>query len=587
MRERTERRRRFNKRNELMILSLAAALGFTLMLFSPVEVYTANPDSFGVEFRYIAVPMLCFAVLTTAALAGLMNLLLFISEKLCSVFSKALLGLLFAFFAQSVFMEGNMPIVIQNDTRYNEYKTSVYANAVIFFLVFISPLAVHIAVKLIKKESSKENSMGAWMTAGFAAAIFIFNMGSSGLKLLNVDLDGYKGVHRQYLSYEPVMSLSKEENIVVFLTDRLDREWLDDVIEGYPELENEFSGFTYYRNNVSEGTSTFPVVPSMLTASNYKGEEWPDYLSNAWSGETVAKKLKNSGYNVYLVPDSITTLSSVSQVNGQCDNVKEYRECELRLRIFGKRAVLPVMVKLSLARMSPYVMKHRLTYWMGANFTRNFFAADDKSDAVGPQSNVNGDIKFYQYMKNNGLNSESEAKTFTFVHLNCAHAVDSSISSIYGFSGASDVYSTIRGDLEIILEYIRSLKEMGVFDNTTIIVLGDHGRAPRELKGGQDALNSAITSALLIKPARAAEERLKIDSDSELSTAFFSASILEYAGIDHSEYGYSYNDIINGGISTERFLRSYDFAGYGRMVYKALYKIVGNARDFENWERVE
>lgn len=570
-----------------MILLLAASLGFTLMLFSPAEVYAANPDSFGVEFHFIAVPMLFFAVLTTAVLTGLMNLLLLISEKLCSVFSKVLLGLLFAFFAQSVFMEGRMPVVIGNDTRYEEYKPAIYANAVIFVLIFISPFAVHIAARLIKKSGSKSDAAGAWLTAGLAAAIFAFNLGSSGLKLLNTDMDGYDGVHRQYLSYEPAMSLSKEENIVVFLTDRLDSEWLDDVIEGYPEIEDELGGFTYYRNNVSEGTSTFPVVPSILTASDYRGEEWRDYLSRAWSGETVAKKLKNSGYNVYLMPDRITTLSSISQINGQCDNIKEYSDGELKLRIFGKRAVFPVMFRLSLARMSPYALKHILTYWLGANFTRNFFAADDKSDAVGPQSSVDGDMKFYQYLKNNGLNIESEAKTFTFVHLNCAHTVDSSISSIYRFTGASDVYSTIRGDLEIIFEYIRRMKELGIFDNSTIIILGDHGRAPRELKGAQDALDGAITSALLIKPARAAEERLKTDSDSELSTAFFSASILEYAGIDHSGYGYSYNDIINSGISTERFLRSYDFAGYGRMVYQALYKIVGNARDFENWERIE
>lgn len=570
-----------------MILALAASFGFTLMLFSPAEVYAANPDAFSAEFRFIALPMLCFAVLTTASLAVLMNIFLLISEKLCSAFSRTLLGLLLAFFAQSAFMEGRMPIVIGNDTRYEKYKPAIYANAAIFVLIFLAPFAVHIAAKLMKKDGAKENAAGAWLTAGLAAAIFAFNLGSSAFKLLNTDTDGYDGVHRQYLSYEPAMSLSKEGNIVVFLADRLDSRWLDDVMEGYPELKSEFSGFTYYRGNISTGTSTFPVVPSMLTAEDYSGEEWADFLSKAWSGETVTRKLKSSGYSVYLMPDSITTLSSTAQISGQCDNIREYGEDELKLQIFGKRAVFPVMVRLSLARMSPYALKHGLTYWLGANFTRGFFRADGKADALGSQASIYGDMSFYRYLKNNGLNADSEAKTFTFVHLNCAHTVDSAISSIYGFSGTPDVYSTIRGDLEIIFEYIRQMKALGVFDNTTIIVLGDHGRAPRELKGKQTALDGAITAALLIKPADAAAEELKTDSDSELSIGNFSASILEYAGIDHSEYGCSYSDVIDGGISSERFLRSYDFAGYGRMVYQALYKIVGNARDFENWERIE
>ena len=131
------------------------------------------------------------------------------------------------------------------------------------------------------------------------------------------------------------------------------------------------------------------------------------------------------------------------------------------------------------------------------------------------------------------------------------------------------------------------MKSLGVFDNSTIIILGDHGRAPAELKGNQTTLDSAITSALLIKPANEDAHPLKIDSESELSIDLFTSSILEYANIDNSDFGYSYNDVIENNISRERVLRSYDFAGYGRMVYQAMYHITGNAREFENWIQSE
>lgn len=576
---------RFNKRNELMIIAAALSFGFTLMLFSPTEFYASNPSAFMVEYRIFALPMLGFAVLTSAAVIMLLNILLYIKEELCSIVTWILLGLLLAFFTQSVFMEKSMPIVIPNDIRYDEYKTDIIINSVIFWAIAAAPVLT--AAILLTRKKKKLRDVTAWIAFGSFAVIFLFNFSSSGIRLLRTDLKSYEGVHRQYLSYEPAMSLSKDENIVVFLTDRLDREWMDDILEEYPDLKEELDGFTYYRNNVSFGTSTFPVVPSILTGGSYDGEEWAEFLSVAWSGKTLPRQLRENGYKVYLMPDSITTLSSTSQIHDQCDNIREYDEDELKLRIFGKRAVFPVMIRLSLARMVPYAMKHSLYYWLGANFCRNFYEETERPDALGPQCSVIGDMKFYNNLKNIGLKSDSTSKTFTFVHLNCAHTVDSGISSVYGFTESPDVYSTIRGDLEIISEYIRQMKREGVFDNSTIIILGDHGRAPAELKGNQTTIDGAITSALLIKPANGESHALKTDSESELSIDLFTSSILEYAGIDNSDYGYSYNDVIENDISRERILRSYDFAGYGRMTYQAAYRINGNAREFENWEQIE
>ena len=565
-----DRCRRFNIKNELMIIAAALSFGFTLMLFSPTEFYTANPSAFMVEYRIFALPMLGLAVLTSAVLALLLNIFLFISEELCRILSRVLLGLLLAFFVQSVFMEGTMPIVIPNDIRYNKYKTAILLNSVIFWTIAAAPFATGAIFGFLKKKRFR--SVEAWIIFGAFAVLFAFNFGSVGIKLLRTDLKSFEGVHKQYLSYEPAMSLSKDENIVVFLADRLDREWMDDILEEYPDLKSELDGFTYYRNNVSIGTSTFPTVPSILTGEEYNGEEWAEFLTEAWSGATLARQLRDDGYSVYLMPDSITTLSSPYQIYDQCDNVKEYSEDELKLRIFGKRAVFPIMIRLSLARMVPYALKHQMYYWLGANFCRNFYKDTTRSDALGPQCSVIGDMKFYNNL-NIGLNSESSAKTFSFIHLNCAHTVDSEISSVYEFSANPDIYSTIRGDFEIISEYIRQMKREGVFDNSTIIILGDHGRAPAELKGKQTALDSGITAALLIKPAYGENEPLKTDSNSELSIDLFTSSVLEYAGIDNSEYGYSYNDVIENNISRERVLRSYDFAGYGRMVYQAVYRI--------------
>ena len=46
----------------------------------------------------------------------------------------------------------------------------------------------------------------------------------------------------------------------------------------------------------------------------------------------------------------------------------------------------------------------------------------------------------------------------------------------------------LRGDFKIIKTYIEQLKELGIYDNTTIIVTADHGYFYGELKQPQTCL---------------------------------------------------------------------------------------------------
>ena len=156
---------------------------------------------------------------------------------------------------------------------------------------------------------------------------------------------------------------------------------------------------------------------------------------------------------------------------------------------------------------------------------------------------------------------------------------------MYDDSADVDRWVTTRGDFEILFYYFDQLKKLGIYDNTTIIVLGDHGRAPDEVeREGKEGLDSPIVTALLVKPANAESGKLKLDDKAELSLDFFPASVIEYAGIDHKDFGTSFNDVIEGGLHPDRWLQTYEWGGYGKVIYKTLYKITGDARDFANWE---
>ena len=575
---------RFNKKNELSIILLSISVCFTVFFFSPVDIFLGNQREFVVDFKHIAIPLLLTALAASAVLIGFLNLLLLIKEWLCQGFSRLILGFLLAIYIQSLFLNSKMTSLTGDDAKYTDNMTSVMINIFVLSVIFFLPLALYIIAKARPKNKILNAGKGAVLPY-LAGLIFVMQFVGVGTSILRADFKKYNRSYTRYLSYEPSMSLSKEGNVVVFLTDRLDSLWMDEVIDRYPDVKDYFDGFTFYQNNISHNTNTFPSVPQMLTNYRYKGTEWADYTSKAWEGETVPKVLTENGYNVNLLIDSLTTYSTVNQLEGQCYNIKDCDSDDIKFNYLGDGGIIPTMTQISLSRLSPYAMKSYFTLGLGSNLSSKFIEyKNDYPDIMPMAIGVSSDIDYYNYLRRNKLNADSDEKTFTFVHLNCSHGSSPETVNLYDTHEKVDIYSTTRGGFQILFEYFNQMKKLGVYDNTTIIVLGDHGRAPAEIEiDDEPGLTSAITTALLVKPAGERGE-LKLDRYSELSNDFFPASVLEYAGIDHSAFGLSYKDVIDGDLHPDRYMQTFDWGGYGKVIYKAYYKVTGDARDFDNWE---
>ena len=579
---------RFSKKNEISIILLSLALSFTIFFFSPLDIFLGNQREFVVNFKYVAIPMLLTALACTAALFLIQNLLLIIKEWLYQGFARLLFGFLLAIYTQSLFLNSKMTSITGDDAHYTDDTVFVLKNIAILGAILLIPLILFIIAKLKPKNKILNAGKGNILPY-VSGLIFVMQLAGTGSSIASADFSKYNNTYTQYLSYEPAMSLSKDENVVVFLTDRLDSFWMDGVIERYPDVNEKFEGFTFYQNNVSHNTNTFPSVPQMLTHHYYKGSDWAAYTSEAWDQNTVPRVLTENGYNVNLLIDKLTTYSSTGQISDQCSNIKNCDDNGVTFNYVGEGGIIPTMSQIAFSKLSPYAFKSFFTTGLGSNLSADFITYDhDMPDMMPSAVGVDSDLKYYDYIKNNHITADSDKKTFTFVHLNCSHGRDADTAALYDPDEKVDIYSTTRGAFEILFEYFEQMKKAGVYDNTTIIVLGDHGRAPEEIEiDDLDHLTSPIVTALLVKPANAKNEPLKVDRDTELSNDFFPASVIEYAGIDHEEFGTSYQDVIEGDLHPDRFMQTFDWHGYGNVKYKAYYKITGDARDFDNWEELE
>lgn len=575
--------KKFCKKNVLIILTLSVTFGFTVFFFTPIQIFINNQTAFSVGFKTFVLTMFVSSAVVSLIAAILFVLILQVRQNKFASYSRLFFGWILAMYVQSLFFNKRTSPLTGDDLNYDGNKVSVVINLIVFCLIIFLPLILHGIVRTAK------NCGKDILIPCVSGVIFIIQLVGTCVSVFGADLSGRNGLHTKYLAIKPTLSLSEDENIVVFLTDRLDGLWADEILELYPDMADNLEGFTFYQNNVAHNTNTFPSVPQMLTNSYYKGEEWVDYIACAWNGNTLPKILTENGYDVNLLIDNLTTYSSLVQLDGQCHNISECPSDDIEMNYMGMCGIIPKMFRLSMSRLSPYALKSGFISGSGTNISHDFVIYTDETlDCVPASVGAEFDLKYYDCLKQYGLNADNKNKIFSFVHLNGAHGASSDIAALYDDSLEVNVGSSVRGDFQIIFEYIEEMKRLGVYDNSTIIILGDHGRVPVEIEeDNEPGLTSAITTALFIKSKNAPRTILKVDRNSELSNDFFFASILEYAGIDHKEFGYSYNDIVEGRLHIDRYMQTFDGRCFGKIVYKNCYKITGDARDFDNWEAID
>lgn len=566
----------YDKKKIITVMFLSVSLSFTVFFFSPTDIFLGNQKEFYIGANHIFISLLLLAICGSFVLT-LIGILALKHKTVYNVVTSLLFGLLLAFYVQMLFFNGRMTVMRTVDLSYDSINFFNMFNFIIMYLIFMAPLILTVLREKYNGNNALMNFAKGKVILYLSAFIFAMQFfGSIGMLVSNgIYAPDNSSIY--CFDLEPIFSLSKEENITIFLVDTLDGKWMDDTLERYPEINEKLEGFTYYQNNVSRYSSTFPSVPCMLSNKEYdhKNENKYDYLNEVWQDENLFTIISKNNYKVNILADNTTTFNSFFQLSDY-NNVVQAEKSDYYVNYFGKYGVIDTMVNLSLAKLLPYLFKNIFIFNIYDTPSENFLIFnDDLSNYSAAMVSMITDIKLDKYINEYGMNTDSKQKNFSFIHMNGVHSPYTEISSLDPSfnenTETADIISTTRGCFEILFKYFDIMKDLGVYDSSTIIIIADHG----------DPLN-CTTSALLIKQQNAEHDPLKFDSESELSNNNFFASVLEYAGIDHSEYGYSYNDIIEGGYHQDRYL-SYSYANNIR---DKLYKISGDARDESNWEEI-
>ncbi len=374
------------------------------------------------------------------------------------------------------------------------------------------------------------------------------------------------------LTVEGLNTLATKENIVIFLVDRFDRDYYYDALAACPEIFDELAGFTYFDDYVSLYPRTFPAVTHLIT-----GVETDftlprlQYFQTAYETSPVMYALKDAGYDIHIYTDTYYSYENATHMGQYVSNISH----KSTYKIVERPRLSLDMLRLSLYRSLPT----GLCSLVGDISTPTFnkYVEYDTDDEV-----YTTDMKdLYEALTATDFTFRESEKGYSFIHMLGCHlpnVYDENFDPIE----KDDKYSAVvamKQSFKIIHAYIREMKRMGVYENATILILGDHASIGSDRK---DPYYAHMTS-LLVKPA-GVSEGATVTSSAPITTTDIHATILAAAGIDLPEDKRTVFEIPEDEIRTRRYL----FQRTGDPQVECLtYEIIGDGRDFDNWRIID
>jgi len=423
-----------------------------------------------------------------------------------------------------------------------------------------------------------------------------------------------------------LMGFSKEgKNIVVFFFDMFSGGYMPRMFEEIPRVMENYTGFTWYPNTLTVGYFTSNSILAMyggwkkspieINKQNTKTTliekiaesyevlpalfEGKDYTTSYTDVEyyrasnVISSALMRRGVYTGFNEDYVPFWRHKNERSVQINNLKSKDISVQLLTMISIFKASPFLYKPTIYDKGDWLIigkediknkayKHALGYWAFL-------------DVMADVSNTNEKNNVFKYYRNN-ITHGPYAMSRDGILLKDEFPDPAAGNS---FSGDNPYYSA-KAAIEAVSRWITWLKESGIYDNTMIIIVSDHGnRYTRSHEMPKDFIVDGITPEifnlinviLMVKPFND-NSSIKIDHRF-MSNGDVPAIICAAVGIDNEDIG---KDPTDGKAWKERVLdtiKSDDARGWeylntrSKYVFDYHYKVKNNLFDHRNWEKIK
>ena len=475
-----------------------------------------------------------------------------------------------ACYIQAAFLNGGLPEANGKDVNWvGDHMASMVVSAIVWLVVIVVPLVVCLRKPRVTRAIVACSSVALLIIQGVGvASLFIGDDDTSANGPIVVTEDG-------------LFEVSDKANVVVFVLDNYDTKVFEQVFRDDPAMLEQMDGFVWYKNSAGVMIPTSFAVPYLLTGIEPdESEELSTYLERRYTEGAFLEDLHATNYSIGVYTDTfgLAYLDDDQEQTEIYNNVMNILPVSEAIRVSPKDTIL-LLTRCSLYRDMPWVFKPRFWFYTDELNTRIPIRSDGGDPSQKPY--YIDDAGFFGELQTRGLAVQGGDYdgAFRFIHMLGAHSpynLDEMGNNVG--VGNSDQQRQARGSMRMVGDYLRRLKEMGLYDKTAVIITSDHG----DWRASMGEPTESTEPILLYKPAGELAFEGVRESSAPVSHADFQASVLDAMGADCSSYGATYSAFGEDDARIRNFYHiTHDDHSRIRSLMK--YEISGDVLDFDNW----
>lgn len=450
---------------------------WNVCFYMPMDIYIANANDIEIPIKPLAA---CLGLVTLGVFAVTFAVCALTKGRANRIIRAVLFGVSVAFYIQGNFLAVKMGTL--NGEQYSPPVWRTLLSAAIWLVVLAA------AFVLLWKLPEEFDGL----VPRVAAALFVVQLVALGISAYqNIPKYGadkleqiFNGESMYYCSTKDLELYGKNKSVIVIIADEYDSFLFDGALKEDPDSVSEFDGFTYYTNAVGRYRLTTPTL-AYITSNGIDDEAYKDLTFY----ESAAANYKVNFYTDTMIPPS-------SVLEDFCDNIGR-----AKLSLGEAMTYTTDVYRLAFFRCMPEPLKP--LFWFDGQSIGDGLA---KSLERRVRSELGAglydchDLEFYNELPQEL--STTDEDVFKFIYIRGIHSPRTVTKDLEPCENNTvSVEDTAIAVNRIVNEYLRILKENGVYDSCEILFMADHGLT--------DHLDKRFPM-LMYKPANQTETGIKV-----------------------------------------------------------------------------
>lgn len=434
---------------------------FNILIFAPLEIYYSNKSELWFNVENLILPVIILAILTLAILFLIFK---FLKGKNKERYITIIFIINLALYIQGNFLNFGYKALDGETTNWKSMIVKGIINTIIW-LVIIAAILIYRKKDNNKRFKTVISIVSLWVLLIQIITLFTVLITN---QPKNKIITGFNNNN--------IFNLSKKENIMVIMSDTFEATYMNQILEEYPEYKEKLKDFTYFDNCTGTSFYTYSAVPMLLTGVECKvGESLTENMNYSLGKTNLYKTLIENGYTNEIYAEKIL---SPSIHENEIQNLNAVKDINLSTK---------TKVKIT-EKMYKYVLYRYLPHFFKSNFELdksefNNIKSEEKAFSYKQSTYTLDDVAFNKALTADGITLNNKQKSFKFYQMYGVHTpYNTTLDIQYDYTreyGEKDVHerriTEVLASLNILCNYIEEMKKVGVYDQTTIIFLADHG----------------------------------------------------------------------------------------------------------------